>query len=1139
MRPRTAISLLASIAGVTACAGEAPAPVIKPAPVEQPPVAFVSPARWDYHPGPPSGATALVTLDDGGCLFTTGDGQRWRTAPPSASKKASAPCSGAAEIAASIAPQALVAILKRASGWTFAGADGTLYDAPEPTAAFSRTTLPPEPIVRVSGGGAGLVGVTREGKLLRWDDASGFKPASVPKAPAPSSPSSSKRARALEAPEPRFIDVAAASKGPRALALALPEALFTSDDGGATWARANVKPIGAHRLGRSKDDKLMAEGLIESAIVGDGSPPPITFAKDAAPSFPKVDVEAGRAASALALSTGGAAADGDRYVELVKPESEGNDWTLARGRIEGRLTTSPFVGSADCSSFRVGMRGREVFVVCIAGGSSSWVKRSADGGDTWSAPLKLAQSGDAQVAVAVAPDGSALITGVCKPSDGASCKPAAPLLVRSPAPRGLIRGAEAADDAGPKEDLVARGAAVPQLAGVAVAPAFSLDGKSAYFLGRRGKDERISLFVSHDAGDSFAERPLIAPRAPEPKPRRTDPDDDEEPEPSEGPDTFEIDELSAIRVGDDGALGITLAKGRGGTAYVIADDDGRMLDVVSPPHEDATIAGIGRRIIAIVAAADSHAPAQIWESLDGGGTWDAQAAPSALTQETRGGMGPIACAIGGCLVGDTLARVGWGGQGEAPALPPPPDPPPQPQPSVLTPIACEFTQGSKWIRVEDVYSGLTTLPDLNAIMRRRSLWSTLTLSHETGAVSAISADIPEAGEGDARVAPKSLLPGHKRPQRFATLVSRQAEGYAAIRVPLPIEHGALKPSSPMRNVEVAWENYMTGASGRGRIADAGAFDPADVHLGDFDAIQMSLVSVSVGGIVVAVHRNPLKTKAFFISTAGRAEPVEMPVWPKVDLQPDTAIVDGKVLGVGLVRGPMGAGIGVVLGRKAGSAWEHNALALAPTSGRPGLLIETDWSYLDKTALGFTTLFMEQGRAHGYYAGLNADGTFAPPIALPTLSDVPDRPRPCAADDRASTPRVESRFFASYNNEVLFPGKRHPVLVREPAQGKAAPSGDPIVLLTAGAVLYGTPSSPCLGAFEGYGVQRAAVSAVIAGDLKRAFLFRIGSAETARPGRRSSSQSFEHRAMTCRFDPNARVPESVWAERGTVISARVK
>jgi hypothetical protein len=111
------------------------------------------------------------------------------------------------------------------------------------------------------------------------------------------------------------------------------------------------------------------------------------------------------------------------------------------------------------------------------------------------------------------------------------------------------------------------------------------------------------------------------------------------------------------------------------------------------------------------------------------------------------------------------------------------------------------------------------------------------------------------------------------------------------------------------------------------------------------------------------------------------------------------------------------------------------------------------------------------------------------------------------------------------------------------------------LLTWGAILHGPPSSPCLAAWDAVSFSNPGsppVTAVLSGDLEHAWLFRTvtpdapaprpgsprppstpggSTASAARPA--SDLKTIEYRPMACRFDPTAKVPESVWSAPGTL------
>ncbi len=1083
---------------------------------------FVTPARWDYHPPGPEGALAAAAIA-GGCVFTAEGGQRWTSATTAATGEPGeiVRCAGKAVASEFLAPEDLVSVLRREGrSWLYVGASGALYEAAEPLAAFTRAVLPPEPFSRVAAAGGAVLGATYGGSLLRWEDATGWRPAAA----APTSP---------------VLDVAVA--GTRALALGFPEALFASEDSGATWAPAGAAPIGAHRLGVNRAGLLSAQGLFESLAWEPGGAR--SFSRSKRPLVTRgaaIDVDVGRGATASAVQTGRAAMDGDRYIETVRPDTEGDLWQLARGRIEGRLELLPLAWSGGCGSIRIGLRNKTVYAVCVSldgADIAAAVRRSRDGGSTWSEPLSLVTPDTDQITVAVSPEGNALLSGVCKSGgEPSSCKPTSPLLVRfeapaaSPSPLASASAASSPSKAGlpdTKLSLKAMATGAPQLSGIALLPAFSFDGRSAYFLGHRGKDEKLTLFVSHDDGETFSQRSLETPGQKLVR-RPRDYDDDEGPEePVE--DYIEVDETSTLHPGEDGTVGLMVIRYRGFT-YVTTDEDGRVLHETPLPSDEMIMAGFGRRVVTLTAR---DVP-WLSESSDGGATWDEQPAPAALGREIGRGSSAITCSVAGCLFGETMARVGWGGQADVGALDVPAEAAPSSAPSVLTPIVCDLAATTRWTRIDHVFGG-PRLPRLNEAMRGRSVWSVLTSDPATGAAAALSASLPESGEGEAKIAARSLLGPRPASGRSAEALSFQMEGYAAARAAIPVgKDGAAIPGAPMRNLEVAWENYMEGSSGRGRVADAGPYNAHDAT--GAGVLQPSLITVSVKGLVVSPHAAHQRA-AFLFDPSGKASQIDLPVFPdagldggRLDVRGDVTLVDGVPLGIAMVRDENGDVTSILLARRAQDRWDINALSLAPQRGDGPLASHADWTYGSRTSIGLTSLTADRKRPRAWarYQSFRADGTFGPSEALPTLYDLGDRPRPCSAADRAKGPRFEA--ILSSRDEVLFAGMRHPVLVNEPAAKSAVGVSAPITLLTAGAVAYGSPSAPCSAGWEAAGVAKAPISAVLSGDLSRSWIFRVASAQ-GKPGEAPSS-AIEYRAMSCHYDPAAPIPEAVWGEKGT-------
>jgi hypothetical protein len=1144
-------------------------------------LAFASPARWHYHPAAPEAAETWIKLPDGGCALTAEGGQRWtisqvkgaeprgtargergaqstssgRRSPSAQPPQAAAgdpsrdqPCLGRAQAASSLAPEELTGIIRRSSGsWLFVAAGGTLYESGSALGPFTRVIQPPEPLASVSGAGSTLLGATIDGKLFVYRDAEGWQPVSSMTS--------------------RIADVAVAEGG-RALALATPEALFTTEDGGATWKPSPLGPVGAHHVGVTAAGDLAAQGLTESITWDPRRAAPFSFT--AAPITERrieLDASVSPAPSATAVTYKRAAIDGDRYYEVNHRDEGDEGWMLSRGKLGGSLEQRPIPATEDCGSMKLGANGKQIVTACVrAMGDSiiARIRRSEDGGDTWGDPLTLETLATDDVNIAVAPDGAALLVGVCKqPDAGSACKPGAPLLLR---PEGRRR-------------MVATVTEALALEGAASLPAFSVDGRSAYFLGQRIKDRRIALFVSHDGGESFSERPLkeVATEKPEGDPP-SDPDRGADEEGEDRRDGYEVNEESSLQPGEDGAVGMVLM-GEDGIVYLTADEDGRVIRAGTPPAPGAIIAGYGRRVVSIsVGEVDREgAPdgesIHAWESLDGAGSWTEITGTRALKRDFFRSTPIIACGGGGCLFGETIARVGWGGQAEAPAEPPVKALPTSEQ-ALRTPIVCELDASSRWTRIDNVVKPGWGAPDMNEAMRGRSVWSVLTHDRQSGAVSAVSAMLPEAApasgpqpkpgpEPEARVITRPLFGRAPKGVRTALSISRQIEGYAAARVRFAVDaKGNVKLGVPMRDVEIAWENWNDETSGRVTLKDAGPFELGDVKTEHNDLYDAALLSVTLRGIFVQPHSPSSRSTAmYFIDPSGKTQRFDYPSWPErsfgrqLSIKAEAVAADGQLVAVGMEpstsRQPVST---LLLARRDASGWTTTTTAVAPRPSDPSdLSIDTSWTYSGRS-IGVTVLASDakRSRAWSTFQAFRGDGSLGPVVPLPTPFNVKGPPRPCAAADRASTPRLEASLFLG--GDVAFPGTRHPVLITEraaAASSSATAAARPMILLTSGMILHGTPSSSCVAAWDTDDIGRPApdaqLAAIIPGDLTHAWLFRPAppDAAPARPSVASADQpdrdarratSIEYRPMTCRFDPSAAVPSAVLSEPGATRQA---
>src|SRR5262249_32895519 len=157
------------------------------------------------------------------------------------------------------------------------------------------TEAAPVPMSRVVGVGGRFVGLTPGGELFAWEEGRGF--------------------RALPEPAARFVDVAADPRG-RLLALAVPEALFASDDGGAAFGpAAGAARTGGRRIGVPGAGRLAAQGIYESIVLDPAGGPPKRTREAVLASPVDAELEVGRAPSATAVAKGLAVLDGERYVE--------------------------------------------------------------------------------------------------------------------------------------------------------------------------------------------------------------------------------------------------------------------------------------------------------------------------------------------------------------------------------------------------------------------------------------------------------------------------------------------------------------------------------------------------------------------------------------------------------------------------------------------------------------------------------------------------------------------------------------------------------------------------------------------------------------------------------------------------------
>jgi hypothetical protein len=1047
----TAFGLLAVLG--TGCRAEPPAappPTPAPSPPPPRPRAPVAP-HWRYHPHEPARMHAGVRLANGAWLLAGDLGERWLTEPIAEPPEERLHRARASEHRA---PESLRAVAERPDGgWLFVGESGSVYGARGPLDALEPSAVAPEPLAQVAAAGGVLVGLGSLGATYRFDGG---------------------RWSAGASPPARPFDVAATATG-KLLALAAPEALFASDDGGASWRAVAVEPVGALALVRVADGGVLVQAAARDLYWSGGA------ARSARgetrlllPAERGVHIGGAAGPSALAVREGRAVLTARRSYALEPTHRAGaGAWRLRVTTLDGdgEERATPL---ASCEGARLGASGAHLVAAClgrpfVGGPLAVALHRSADGGERWSPAGTLVAPEAAPVALAVTESGEALVTGACTTGE-IPCAPRAPhRLGRA----GEIEPALAADLVGP-----------------ATSPAFATSGGAAFFLGKRVKDGRVSLFVSEDGGRRFVSRALAA---------RGGWDPDKAPPRALSP--------------GDGVLGIVA--GEDGLVYALADHEGNVVSVARPPEGTLALAGFGRAVLAVGQQGTGAGPVVLsaWESVDGGQSFAPIAIPMRLELDELDDELALACAAGGCVLGSRATRVGWAGGGEAVAA----DPPradPEPEPALAATVSCTLEPGGAWSAVSHVAEGLPLVPGAAQAMRGKSAWSVLRFDDATGEVTALSAPV---GAPAAKLVSSRLLAPSRQRARLAYAVRPQMEGFAAVRAELP---RAGKPSEPVSiaRLEAAWINHETGELGRRTLGEAGVLDPDDVTPGERPHLLAPLVSVSPG--VLFVRPSGSQSDVLLLDLTGaRDATLRYPEWPPTRWQArgDAAIVAGQPFAVALHHksgeGASAAPIVALakLHAQAGGAAGPVApsyYTVGPPSERERRL-ETRWSYRGRE-IGVTVHVLDRAsaRAHASFLPFSADGRLGASEPLGTQADAGAQARGCGDAERAASARLVAPFV---------PGSRRLVTVQTP--------GGIQHLLTGAAVLYGKPEATCVAAWEALSLRGSpeALAALIAGDLSHGWLFRRLA---------NDRRGFEYHAVRCEPAPGAAVPAAVWGEPGT-------
>jgi photosystem II stability/assembly factor-like uncharacterized protein len=1027
-------------------------------------VSYPSPASFRYHPPKHAPVQAEQRLSDGRLLLVGKRGERWLLDPKSHALSAGE----------DLAPEDLIAVLHSDDGYWFIGQSGTNYEAREPLGKFLRSSAPLEPLVRVSAAGHSIIGIPADRSLSRSvDGAASF---------------------AKVGPDQiAFADVELGSDG-TGLALAIPEALWRTTDEGAHWAILPGKTHGAFALSRDPQGRVQVETVFGPYRFRDAPPRLEPGADPAAGQDLESDLPP-RGPDAAALADGRAVVIGSRYAEVSSPPAHPSTFELVQGPFDGKLEVSDLPELRDCRSARVAGFDQYLELACIHGSSDVGsfpisFFRSQDAGAHFEVEPFTSFANPGSFRFALGAQGALIATGLCGlPNAGCS---AGGVFSRRETPVDEGMPKPTADATQPKYELFA--SATPTLAESALGVTFALDGRTGYAVGRRSKTGALAMFVSHDAGKSFDVHDLDLARA------------DSEDEDQYWEHTQSSVHLESFAAAEDGSLSLVVADRRG-RSLIVTDEQGRLLSGSKPPEDQALLASVGTR-----AFAWSPSTRETWESLDGGVTWQALARlPVALCAPDTECDVKLRCVTLGCVIGNSISRIGWAGQtDDSESLPPPShDAPTLSERKLRTPVACTLDE-APW----QTMAGVNELPT----SRDAAFGKVSFIAVASDAAHASASLIHGSSDPRPHVTSVSLLPPVAHPNEYAFEVLDQIEGAAAVRYRLPedpVKDGHL------RNVLLGWDNALAGQIGHAQLADGGPLASGDYER--TDSVQRAdpdLLSIGEGGLYLRLHHSAGDDQAtwyFDGRSSTRIPPVKWPIDSNVRGRTEMARSGDAHLALMF----FGHGTVIARARRLGADFEFDAETTSlPDPAAFGQNETSNVAYLgNASGMYIQTQNIDSPSASAVFYPFRAAGdVMGAAVPVPTQSSLADRPNRCNASEVAGTPRIDASYL---------PGTRHPVVVTDASDA-------PRLFLSSGAVLYGTPEIACATAFD---AEEIAVDAgtlhhervlLLLDDLEHSWLFRELPESDSTPG------GVQYRTMKCHFDPNLELPSEVYHAAGTLV-----
>lgn len=850
-----------------------------------------------------------------------------------------------------------------------------------------------------------------------------------------------------------FVDVGVNREG-ALYALAVPERWYSSNDRGAHFVAVELPSVAPIASFDSVDGDLVVPGLFGPVSPRAGgweqaALPKPSKKSGALPSFPRM----------APLIERHALLDDFGYSEVSAKQ---DDFVLLRGSLNAALTARPIERPADCDEFMVGGRSERPSLACVS--TSSDVSRelriyrlSSTGGSFEAIGTKLRGSLE-KLKIVASPRDDLALWGVCAPH----------VSEKGCAPYGIVLVSAARD----------------QLSFLQLPSGDNLldlrfDGHDRLWaLASRSKDNHLLLVGPLESSKTprIVDLSLAVPQLVVSADARA---------------SF----LFATSLFDkSGFLTVTVA-GDGGPIVLTLDQQLNVVSAGRAPLGASAVHGTGRDLAAVDAAHHLY-----WGSTTGGLIWEREALPAKLCKADRCSI-DLRCNSDGCMVGDELVRLGYGGQkasgvgavrrvGED-------DQPP----AALSPLVCRAELGQA-----QALTGLWGVPDVHDVLLGEHLWVGVVGDEERATASAVFVKL-----GDLRVQRQILLGPVQSKQEYKIRFFPQVEGSAVLRY--PVRAGSDELEGP---IELAWDNRIEAVTANATV-NAGTKGPGGaVILGE--AVGPAMMSVAGSGVFVALGE-PQRAEMYYFPGSSAASPsssaaperVQGLDWPKfaqyrMDEQLLAQLAQGARQEVVVAHGERASLLllahnrVVIRGSAQGKVEPHLMARLNQESGN---VADVAIAYKG-TRVGFLTFLSDLDGApvRADFVELGADEAFLPAVSAALPKNLPPRPVTCNHEQRSSTPRVV----------------RSGVFQRARAVKVHGVTPEPLTLRAEDMVLFGEGSRPCLGAYGARDSRdardvrpRESYSAIIVPGLPGgSFLFHVAGSKADR--RDASVQP-----MSCSFE----------------------